>query len=38
MGQSISAQLYQMSKDYPIIPFALGIAAGHIWWPNVPGK
>lgn len=31
---TISANLYGASKDWPIIPFALGVLAGHLFFPN----
>jgi len=29
---TISAQTWAISKKYPIIPFALGGVAGHLFW------
>jgi hypothetical protein len=34
MKNTISATLLAISKDYPIIPFTLGVCAGHIFWQN----
>lgn len=31
---TISAVLLTLAKDYPIIPFALGVCAGHLFWQN----
>lgn len=31
---TISYDLLGLSRDYPIIPFALGVIAGHLFWPN----
>jgi hypothetical protein len=31
---TISRTLYVLSSKYPIIPFGLGVVAGHILWPN----
>ena len=30
---TISVQLFEFSKKYPIVPFVLGIVFGHIFWP-----
>ncbi len=35
VDQTISSVLLKISKNYPIIPFALGIVFGHIFWPNI---
>ena len=29
---TISAQIYVVSKAWPIIPFVFGVIAGHLWW------
>lgn len=31
---TVSAELFRLSATYPIIPFALGVLAGHVFWPN----
>lgn len=31
---SISRVLYNQSRRHPVIPFALGFVAGHIFWAN----
>lgn len=31
---TISAVGYQFARNYPIIPFALGVVVGHLYWPN----
>jgi hypothetical protein len=31
---TISRTLFLISKDYPIIPFTLGVIAGHVLWQN----
>ncbi len=30
--------LYAMAMRFPIVPFALGIVAGHLFWPNRAGQ
>jgi len=30
---TISVQIYELSRRFPIIPFAFGVLAGHIFWP-----
>lgn len=32
---TISVTMYNLSRQYPIIPFALGVIAGHLFWPVV---
>jgi hypothetical protein len=32
--RTISATLLQAAKDWPIIPFALGVLSGHLFFPN----
>lgn len=32
VDQSISWQMYQIAKAYPVIPFALGVLMGHLFW------
>jgi hypothetical protein len=34
---TISYTLYVSAVRFPIIPFALGVVAGHLFWPNVGG-
>lgn len=29
---TISVQMYEAGKKYPIIPFLLGVVFGHIFW------
>lgn len=31
---TISAVLLQITKENPIIAFALGVVVGHLFWPN----
>lgn len=31
---TVSATLLRLSKGYPIIPFLIGIALGHVLWVN----
>lgn len=31
---SLSRVMLDFSKRWPIVPFALGVVAGHIFWPN----
>jgi len=33
LDATISLSLYKISKDNPIIPFALGVLCGHVFWP-----
>ena len=35
---TISWSLYTWSQGWPIIPFALGVLAGHLFFPNRAGK
>ena len=30
---SISRNVYRVSVQWPIIPFLLGVVAGHVLWP-----
>lgn len=32
---TVSVTLHQWSLLYPILPLAVGIIVGHIFWPNV---
>jgi hypothetical protein len=34
LENTISRTLLVLAKQYPIIPFALGVIAGHIFWLN----
>ncbi len=34
---TISYTLYAGAIRFPIIPFSLGVIAGHLFWPNVGG-
>ena len=40
-GDTISEYFWQVSGQYPILPFFLGIVigtlAGHFWWQRLPG-
>ncbi len=29
---TISVQLYEFSKNYPMVPFLIGFVMGHIFW------
>jgi len=31
---TISWEVLQASKNYPVIPFAVGVVAGHLFWTN----
>ena len=31
---TVSAVVYQLSKENPIIAFILGVVVGHLFWPN----
>ena len=31
---TISAVLLQITKENPLIAFALGVVVGHLFWPN----
>ena len=31
---TISAVLFQLAKDNPIIAFTMGVVVGHLFWPN----
>lgn len=35
---TVSWVLYQASQQWPIIPFALGVLAGHLFFPNRASK
>ena len=30
---TISIVMYDLARRYPIVPFMLGVLAGHIFWP-----
>lgn len=32
---TVSATLLRWGKDYPVIPFLLGIVMGHLYWNNL---
>lgn len=32
--ETVSAVLHQWSLAYPVLPLALGIILGHIFWPH----
>lgn len=32
---TISWAMYELGKSYPIIPFLLGVVAGHFFWSQV---
>tara|TARA_Y100000114_G_C11748592_1_gene322987 strand:- start:90 stop:290 length:201 start_codon:yes stop_codon:yes gene_type:complete len=34
---TISAVILKLSKEHPMIPFALGVVIGHLFWPNFRG-
>ncbi len=31
--QTLSVVLFESSVEWPVIPFALGFLAGHLFWP-----
>jgi hypothetical protein len=31
---TISATLLEFSRDWPIVPFVVGLLCGHVWFPN----
>jgi len=31
-SDTISTVIYRLSREYPIIPFAAGVVAGHLFW------
>jgi hypothetical protein len=33
-SHTISARLLTLSKGYPVVPLLIGIALGHLFWPN----
>lgn len=33
-ANTISARIARLSVRWPIIPFVLGVLAGHLVWPN----
>ncbi len=35
---TISWNLYVMAIRFPIVPFAIGVVAGHLFWPNRAGQ
>jgi hypothetical protein len=30
---TVSAVIFDYSREYPIIPFAFGVLTGHLWFP-----
>ena len=34
---TISAVILQLTRENPIIAFALGVIIGHLFWPNFRG-
>ncbi len=32
---TVSATLYEFSRDFPIVPFLFGILFGHLFFPNL---
>lgn len=35
---TISVVIYEASKNYPVIPFAAGCLAGHLFMPVIGGR
>lgn len=35
---TISRVLLAIAYEYPLLPFAVGVVAGHIFWANEAGK
>jgi hypothetical protein len=33
-GDTISEIMLKVAKDHPIVPFALGVVIGHLFWPQ----
>lgn len=33
-GDTISRVVLEWSQAWPIIPLAVGVVAGHLWWPQ----
>lgn len=33
-GASLSGTLLELAQKYPILPFALGVLIGHLFWPQ----
>lgn len=33
---TVSATMQRWSMTWPVLPFILGIIAGHIFWPTIP--
>lgn len=31
---TISATIWMLSQQYPVLPFILGLLAGHLLWPQ----
>jgi uncharacterized membrane protein YedE/YeeE len=34
---TVSRTILDLASDYPIIPFAVGVLAGHLLWPQWRG-
>ncbi len=32
---TLSFSLYSVSRDHPVVPFAIGVLCGHVFWPLV---
>lgn len=32
-GQSVSQYLHRLATAWPILPFAVGVLIGHLFWP-----
>ena len=33
LDATISFSIYTISRQHPIIPFAIGVLCGHVFWP-----
>lgn len=33
-GDTISEVLLDTARDHPVVPFALGVTIGHLFWPQ----
>ena len=33
LSATISFSIYTISREHPIIPFAIGVLCGHVFWP-----
>ena len=36
LSPTFSFTVYDLSRQYPILPFALGLLCGHVFWPLKP--